>query len=64
MKTAVVNAFLGLAALTLAACGTPEMTTDPSTGADVTPSQPQQPRPLTHSISGPLLPISVVIRSL
>jgi hypothetical protein len=33
MKTAVINAFLGLAALMLAACGTPEKTTDPSTGA-------------------------------
>jgi len=36
MKTAVVKAFLGLAALTLAACVSPERTTDPSTGAGLT----------------------------
>ena len=36
MKTAVINAFLGLAALILAGCGTPGKTTDPSTGSDVT----------------------------
>jgi hypothetical protein len=36
MKTAVINAFLGLAALMLAACGTPEKATDRSTSAGVT----------------------------
>ncbi|HEY0702492.1 MAG TPA: nuclear transport factor 2 family protein [Candidatus Acidoferrales bacterium] len=36
MKTAVINVFLGLAAVILAACGTPEKTTDPGTSASVT----------------------------
>jgi hypothetical protein len=38
MKTAVIDGFLGLAALMLVACGTPEKTTEPSTGAGVTKS--------------------------
>jgi hypothetical protein len=45
MKTAVINAFLGLAALMLAACGTPEKTTDPSTGAGVTKPAAAAPTP-------------------
>jgi hypothetical protein len=36
MKTVFIKAFLGLAAVILAACGAPEKTTDPSTGASVT----------------------------
>lgn len=36
MKSAVTSAFLGVAALILAACGIPEKTTNPGTGADVT----------------------------
>ena len=36
MKTAVINAFLGLAALILAGCGTSGKTTDPGTGSGVT----------------------------
>jgi hypothetical protein len=45
MKTAVINAFLGLAALMLAACGTPEKTTDPSTGAGATKPAAAAPTP-------------------
>lgn len=36
MKTAVIDGFLGLAALMLVACGTPEKTTEPGTGAGIT----------------------------
>jgi hypothetical protein len=36
MKAAVINTFLSLAGLMLAACGTPEKTTDLTTGAGVT----------------------------
>ena len=36
MKTAVINAFFGLAALMLAACGTPENSTDTNTSAGAT----------------------------
>jgi hypothetical protein len=45
MKTAFISAFLGLAALILAACGTPENSTDTNTGAGATKPAAAAPTP-------------------
>jgi hypothetical protein len=45
VKTAFINAFLGLAVLILAACGTPEKSTDTSTSASVTKPAAAAPTP-------------------
>lgn len=45
MKTAFLNASLGLAVLLLAACGTPEKSADTSTGASVTKPAAAAPTP-------------------
>jgi hypothetical protein len=45
MKAAFINAFLGLAALIVAACGTPEKATDTNTSAGVTKPAAAAPTP-------------------
>ena len=45
MKTAVINAFFGLAALMLAACGAPENSTDTDTSAGATKPAAAAPTP-------------------
>jgi hypothetical protein len=45
MKTAVINAFFGLAALMLAACGAPENSTDTNTSAGATKPAAAAPTP-------------------